>query len=143
MIRLRELDVGVVDLIGAGFLPFRSLFSPVQPISFTITASPASTGCLLDLIKRGGLTNEVRSRIAETIREYVNILHGDRIGHLDFNPRNVLYDPSSDRVLLCDLERFSRMHWWDRAYRIRRDERKVRQTISLIMDESGSPGSPL
>lgn len=130
--RLKQWRIGVVDLVGVAVLPWKNRFSMIQPPSITITASPLGTQNVRQAIASGDLLSEQCRSIAETILSYVEILHGNRVGYLDVLAANMLYNAEADEVLFCDLDRLTKLRWWNAARRIKRDNRKVRSTLQLI-----------
>ena len=136
--RLRELDVGVVDLVGVAVLPWRRRLSPVQPISVMVTSSGLKTENILQAATTGKLSPEDRVHIARTILEYADTLHKNGIGHIDMLAANILYDVRSCDVLLCDLDRFAPLKFGNTASRIRRDFRKVTDTLRFILNDDNT-----
>ena len=138
--RLKQWHIGVVDLVGVAVLPWKRQFSMIQPPSIMITASPLGTQNVRQAIISGDLSSEQRQSIAEMICDYAKILHGNRVGHLDILAANMLYNAKVDEVLFCDLDRLTKLRWWNAARRIQRDNRKVRGTLRLIQDEGKTKG---
>ena len=104
----------------------------IQPPSIMITASPLGTQNVRQAIISGDLSSEQRQSIAEMILSYVEILHGNRVGYLDILAANMLYNAEADEVMFCDLDRLTELRWWNAGRRIRRDNRKLRNTLQLI-----------
>lgn len=133
--RFGELGIGVVDLVGAGILPWKKRFSVVQPLSVLITSSSLTTKSISEAAEMQELSLSQRLLIARTILDYVEKLHGNRIGHLDANAANILFDTATDRVLLCDLERSTWLRWWNHSQRVYRDDRKIKRTLAFLMSD--------
>jgi serine/threonine protein kinase len=130
---LQELGVGVVDLVGLAILPWKRQTSLLQPISIMITSSLIGTKDVWQIIKNNDLSLKQRTHIAQQILYYEEILHKNMIGHIDMLPKNILYDESSDEILLFDLDRFTTMKWWNKKRNILRDNRKVIKSMRLIL----------
>lgn len=131
--RLREMGIGVVDLVGIAILPWKRQISPLQPISITITSSLLGADNLLKKITNNDLSLKQRTLIAKMTLSYAETLQKNMVGHIDMLPNNILYNAASDDVLLFDLDRFSRLRWWNRKRRIWRDNRKVIKLLRLVL----------
>lgn len=131
--RCRQLGIGVVDLVGAGVLPWRRRFTLIQPISIIVTSSSLTTKNIPETLRTRNISASQRLLIIRAILDYTERLHRAGIGHLDILPENVLFDAAADKVLLCDLERFALLNWYNKNRRICRDARKVRQTLRLLL----------
>lgn len=132
--RLATLGIDVVDVLGTGVLPWRN-HRGVQDISFLVTSSSPETGSIEAAMKAGSLSLTQRMAISRAILDLTEKLHASNIGHLDINESNVLYEQSSGKVLLCDLERTSRLPLFQKNRRICQDLRKVRRTLALLLTD--------
>lgn len=131
--RLREMGIGVVDLVGIAILPWKKQISPLQPISITITSSPLGAENLIKKITNNDLSIKQRALIAKMTLSYAETLQKNMVGHIDMQPNNILYNAASDEVLLFDLDRFTRLRWWNSKRRIWRDNRKVIRLLRFIL----------
>ena len=126
------LGVDVVDVLGVGILPWKKRFC-VQEISFMVKASSLETGSVRAAMKNQSLSLPQRLAISREILDITEKLHGNGLGSLDMNASNVLFEPSSGKVLLCDLERMCKLPRLQKEHRICQDMRKVRRTLKLLL----------
>jgi len=134
--RARKAGVPVVDVVGAGILPWRH-WSIIEPPSILVTASPLSAENLRQAAHNGGLSDTLRLSIAGMVLDYTNTLHANGVGRLDLTPENVLLDSKTGRVLLCDFEVAKPLKRWGRQRRILRDRRKTWRTLTFLLGQNG------
>jgi hypothetical protein len=98
--------IDTVELVGVATLPWASRLGIVQDISVLITRSPIETQPICLLIDKEQLSIEQRFDIARRVLEYAELFHAHYISNMDaLNDSNVLFNPTTEQVLLCDLER--------------------------------------
>jgi len=131
--------VGAVRVIGTATLPWRRI-SLLPPVTVLITASKSHIHKLKHpsnaLLLAGP---QERMDIALKIIRYAGLLHKHGYGNLDMHGSNILFDPEAAEILMCDLERMTRMRPWNRSRRITQDYRKIFKAVSLLLDRA--PGT--
>jgi hypothetical protein len=102
----QSIGIDTVDLVGVATLPWASRFSVLQDISVLVTRSPQATRPIRSLVRAGRLSLEQRVDAACRVLKYAEQFQAHHVANLDaLNDANALFDPTSERVLLCDLER--------------------------------------
>jgi hypothetical protein len=98
--------IDTVELVGVATLPWASRWSIIQDISVLVTRSPVETQPIRLLMSKYQLSIEKRFNIARRVLQYAEQFHVHYISNLDaLNDANVLFNPTTEQVLLCDLER--------------------------------------
>lgn len=133
MARVSALGIDCPELLGMGETPWANRASIIQKVSYLVTSTPEETRPVATLINEGLLTPEQRLMIAGRVLDIVNTLHDNNIGHLDtLQKTNVLFQPSTGKVLLSDLERTSRIRFLRKSRRKVKDFRNVHRTLHFL-----------
>jgi hypothetical protein len=136
--RFAALGINVVELLGVGASHWVNRATPVQKINYMVTRTPLAVRRITDLLDEGRLSSPQRRLVAGEVRRCADLLHDNGIGGLDVLQRtNVLFNPETEEVILCDAERTRRLGWLFRRHTLARDSRAVDRTLRLL--ENGSP----
>jgi hypothetical protein len=128
--------VDTVELVGVATLPWASPRSIIQDISVLVTRSPVETQPICSLIKDGQLSIEQRFNLARRVLEYAEQFHVHYISNLDaLNDSNVLFNPTTEQVLLCDLERTRPLspRSFKRRVQAAKEMRKMWGTLEVLL----------
>ncbi len=132
----QSIGIDTVDLVGVATLPWASRWSIIQDISVLVTRSPIETQPICLLMDKEQLPVEQRLDIARRVLEYAKRFHAHYISNLDaLNDSNVLFNPTTEQVLLCDLERTRPLspRSFKRRVQAAKEMRKMWGTLEVLL----------
>jgi hypothetical protein len=136
---LTELGVNVVELVGVGTSQWINRATPAQNISYIVTRTPLAVRRIIDLLDEGLLSARQRQLAAGEVRRCAELLHENGIGRRHvLQWTNVLFNPDTEEVILCDLERTRRLGPLFTRHALEGEAKSIRRTLQLL-EKDGRP----